>query len=622
MISLRIRALLMVLFVFAWLSSACSSGGGGGSSDAGPQVSTLSILEFVGVSLSPAFNPATFTYTGEAASTVDSVTFSATSAGGQATVTLDGAALGSGTVTKTVDLDYGANPFVVSVTSGDGATTSTYTVTVVRAEGPRLSGLGLSEGVLSPAFDPEVTTYDVAVGGLIPALTITPSTVVANAAITVAGAAVASGQTSASLQLAPGLSDIVVRVSTPQGEIREYVLAITRAFVEEGTLFGGSFGDFGGEVAIDGDTAVVGASGGNSGRASVYVRDGATWTLEQTLTPLTGSSFNDRYARDVAISGDTIVVGAPQIDVFGSNAGAVYVYTRSGVIWSEQAVLISAPLVANGSFGTSVAIDGDTLVAGGGNDEAFVFTRAGSTWTQRAIVTGSNTQSGDYFAETVTLHGGTLVIGACGEDGSSPGVNGVSNENADESGAVYVFTGSGSTWQQQAYIKASNVGDYDRFGSSIAVHGDTLVVGAYQEDSSSTGVNSTPDDSSDESGAAYVFTRSNGTWSQQAYLKAFNTDPNDRFGSSVALSGETILVGASGERTGAAGINPIPDNDGTYRGAAYVFTRTASSWSQQAFVKAADTMNGRSSFFGAAVALSGATFVVGAFAGSAAYIYR
>ena len=569
----------------------------------------MSILEFVGVSLSPAFNPATFTYTGAAASNVDSVTFSATSAGGQATVTFDGVALGTGTVTKTVDLDYGANPFVINVTSGDGTTTSTYTITVVRDEGPRLSDLVLSEGVMSPVFDPLVSTYDVAVGGLIPSLTITPSAGLAAVNITVAGASVASGQASAPLQLVPGLNEIVVRVSTLQGEVREYALAITRALVEEGTIYNENFADFGRAVAIDGDTAVVGGFGE---RVHVYVRNGATWTLQQVLNAST-TGFD---GRDVAISGDTIVVGAS----LSSVVWAAVVYTRSGVTWTEQTT-IQGTL----GFGISVAIDGDTLVVGNLNEEASIFTRDGATWTQRAVVTASNMQLNDYFGGypgTIALHGGTLAIGAYSEAGSSTGVNGASNENASRSGAVYVFTGSGSTWSQQAYIKASNTGANDLFGTSVALHQNTLVVGAAEEDSSSTGVNSTPDDASNESGAAYVFTRSNGVWSQQAYLKAFNTDSFDYFGVSVAVSGETIVVGAWGEQTGAAGINPIPDNDGTFRGAAYVFRRNGTSWSQQAFVKASDTMNGRSSYFGDTVALSGATFVVGALNGRAAYIYR
>ncbi len=113
-----------------------------------------------------------------------------------------------------------------------------------------------------------------------------------------------------------------------------------------------------------------------------------------------------------------------------------------------------------------------------------------------------------------------------------------------------VFVRSGTTWSQQAYLKASNTGAGDRFGGSVSVSGDTVVVGAYLEDSSTTGVNSTPNNSATDSGAAYVFVRGGTTWSQQAYLKASNTGANDYFGNSVAVSGDTVVVGAPYEDSG------------------------------------------------------------------------
>ena len=141
-----------------------------------------------------------------------------------------------------------------------------------------------------------------------------------------------------------------------------------------------------------------------------------------------------------------------------------------------------------------------------------------------------------------------MVAGAIYEDSNATGVNGdQSNNSATWSGAVYVFTrDSSSQWSQQAYLKASNTGSNDYFGSSVALSGDTLAVGAYWEDSNATGVNG--DESNNSvvaSGAVYVFTRNNSNlWSQQAYLKASNTDATDIFGYSVSLSGDTLAVGA------------------------------------------------------------------------------
>jgi hypothetical protein len=151
-------------------------------------------------------------------------------------------------------------------------------------------------------------------------------------------------------------------------------------------------------------------------------------------------------------------------------------------------------------------------------------------------------------------------------------VNSTPNDSASDSGAAYVFTRSGTTWSQQAYLKASNTGAYDRFGNSVAVSGDIVVIGAYEENSSTRGVNSTPNNHASASGAAYVFTRSGATWSQQAYLKASNTGAHDRFGYSVAVSGGTVVVGAYGEDSSTTGVNSTPSENSYESGAAYIFT--------------------------------------------------
>src|SRR5262249_9401641 len=160
------------------------------------------------------------------------------------------------------------------------------------------------------------------------------------------------------------------------------------------------------------------------------------------------------------------------------------------------------------------------------------------------------------------------------EDSNATGVNGNQSDNsAQGSGAAYVFVRNGTVWSQQAYLKASNTNAGDQFGVSVAVSGDTAVIGAWAESSNATGVNGNQlDNSTPDAGAAYVFVRNGTTWSQQAYLKASNTDAFDAFGASVAVSGDTVVVGAHLESSNATGVNGNQsDNSAQGSGAAYVF---------------------------------------------------
>ncbi|HEU4729734.1 MAG TPA: integrin, partial [Kofleriaceae bacterium] len=225
----------------------------------------------------------------------------------------------------------------------------------------------------------------------------------------------------------------------------------------------------------------------------------------------------------------------------------------------------------------------------------------------------------DFFGCSVALSGDTLVVGAYGESSGATGVNpasGQADNSASYAGAVYVFVRSGTTWTQQAYIKASNTGASDDFGISVALSGDTLAVGAEYEDSGATGVNPAigqADNSTSQAGAVYVFVRNGTTWTQQAYLKASNTGNLDHFGNSVALSGDTLAVGAIWEASGATGVNAASgqaDNSAGGAGAVYVFVRTGTTWTQQAYIKASNTEAG--DYFGNSVTLSGDTLAVGA----------
>jgi hypothetical protein len=288
---------------------------------------------------------------------------------------------------------------------------------------------------------------------------------------------------------------------------------------------------------------------------------------------------------------------------------------------------------ASDRFGFSVAASDDTVIVGaygeassasGVNGDqtdtgsaysgaAYVFVRAGTSWTQQAYLKASNTGFSDQFGYSVAVSGNTVVVGAYGEDSSATLVNGDElNDAALDSGAAYVFGRSGMTWSQQAYLKASNTGHHDSFGWSVAVFGDTVVVGAPDESSEATGINGEQtNDLSSGAGAAYVFVRSEATWTQQAYLKASNTAPGSGFGGSVAVSGDVVIVGSSAEDSSATGTDgDQANNDSEASGAAYVFARSLSTWSQRNYLKASNT--DAVDRFGYSVSMSDGTIVVGA----------
>jgi len=242
----------------------------------------------------------------------------------------------------------------------------------------------------------------------------------------------------------------------------------------------------------------------------------------------------------------------------------------------------------------------------------------------------SNTESNDEFGYSLAISGdgNTLAVGAPFEDSAATGINntnpGQEDSTAQDSGAVYVFTRIAGTWVQQAYIKPTFIDSGDAFGNALALSqdGNTLVVGAYMEDGGGKGVNNASpgagDNNSIDAGAVYVFSRSAQAWNQQAYIKASNSFEYDQFGVSVALSsdGKTLAVGANGEDSAAIGIdssNPGQENNALAQsGAVYVFTRGASNWAQQSYIKASNT--NELDEFGISVALSsdGKTLAVGA----------
>jgi hypothetical protein len=426
---------------------------------------------------------------------------------------------------------------------------------------------------------------------------------------------------------------------------------------------------FGYSVALsaDGSTMAIGAreeqsaamgiegnqadnSANASGAVYVFQKDGDNWQ-QQAYVKASNTDAVDWFGEALALSddGNTLAVGArledsnatgidgDQSDNSANASGAAYVFVRDdNDEWTQQAYLKASNAREDHEFGVSVSLSGSgdllavgahyedsaaTGVAGDQVDDSsfksgavYVFSRSSSAWTQQAYIKASNTDAGNDFGTSVALSadGQTLAVGSDKEDSSATGINGdESNKSEGQSGAVYVYFHDGTSWSQQAYIKASNTAANDWFGNSVTLSadGNTLAVGAYGEDSQSTGIGA--DQSNDFStstneGAVYVFTRSGTSWSQQEYLKASSmTGTQKWFGLNVDLSadGNILAVAARREKSNATGINgDQEDTSASNSGAVYVFTRDQVTWSQQAYVKATNTRTGN--WFSMALGLS------------------
>ena len=405
-------------------------------------------------------------------------------------------------------------------------------------------------------------------------------------------------------------------------------------------------------ISEDGTTLAVGApaedslaTGANglqadnsvtdSGAVYVFVRNGYIWQ-QQAYLKASNTGRSDRFGSSVSLSsnGNTLSIGAPweasaatgingdQSSNSRAQAGAVYVFERSNGLWQQQVYLKASNTGgAESRFGSAVSLsaDGDTLAVAASDDNTFrdgadvyIFVRSNQSWQQQAYIEAVDRNEDNLFGGAISLSadGNTLSIGAPWESSAATGINGDQNDNSMvRSGAVYVYIRSGDRWQQQAFIKASNTGTGDQFGSAVAMsaNGNTLAVGAPLEKSETTGVNG--DQSNDQApnaGAVYVFVRNDGIWQQEAYVKASNTGAGDRLGETVSLSadGNTLAFSATGEDSESTGLNGDENvNFFDVSGAAYIFIRNGLVWQQQAYVKASNT--GRDDDFGSAIGLSG-----------------
>jgi regulation of enolase protein 1 (concanavalin A-like superfamily) len=386
---------------------------------------------------------------------------------------------------------------------------------------------------------------------------------------------------------------------------------------------------FGYSVAIsdDGNTAIAGAHYEvglliGEGAAYIFTRSGANWS-PQAKIQASDKQGNDHFGYSVAISsdGNTAIMGAENSSISTSFTGAAYIFTRSGTSWTQQAKIMASDKQQNDKFGYSVSIsdDGNTAIVGAFREfvdeglstgpggygfpyagSAYIFTRSGTSWTQRAKIQASDKQIDDRFGISVAMSGdgNTAIVGA--DEGF----------DVNNGGSAYIFTRSGTSWTQQAKIMASDNQVKDDFGISVAIseNGNTAIAGAHYEDTGGT-----------DAGAAYIFTRSGASWTQQAKIQASDKQGGDRFGYSVSISGDgnAAIVGAFKEDTG-----------GTDAGAAYIFTRSGTTWTQKQKIQASDKQG--YDYFGQSVSISsdGNTVIAGAAAedtggtdAGAAYIF-
>lgn len=345
---------------------------------------------------------------------------------------------------------------------------------------------------------------------------------------------------------------------------------------------------FGTWVSVSGDTMIGGAPGDAdngffAGGAYVYVRTNGAWSLEQHLLASDGAIAN-HFGFTVDLEGDTAVVGAPLDDDNGSQSGSVYIFNRSGGVWTEAQTIVPADGAAGDWFGYPVVLEGNTLLIGAFHDDphgyeagsAYVYILSGGAWTFQQKLSAPDCTLQCAFGASLALLGDTALVGAAGDD--------VTSEN---SGSAYVFTRAGGVWTPEQKLVPSDPGMFDNFGVSVALSLDTAVIGSNQDDDKGT-----------NAGAAYVFTRAGASWTQAQKLFAGDASELNYFGQGMSMSGDTLAIGASS--------NPTAAPSG---GAGYIFTRAGGLFTEDTEFFAADAASGDN--FGGQLAIDIDTVVVG-----------
>jgi hypothetical protein len=315
---------------------------------------------------------------------------------------------------------------------------------------------------------------------------------------------------------------------------------------------------------------------------------------EEKLIANDGNAI-DWFGAAVDISDGYAIVGARLDDDLAFDAGSAYIYVRETSGWSQQQKLLASDGALDDRFGKSVGITSDYAVVGSHWDDnfagsAYIFSRSGTVWTQEAKLLAADRESGQLFGFSAHISGLTAVIGASGD-----------NQGGDSAGAAYVFVKDGSNWVQQAKLIAGDPEPLDRFGRKVAIDGDYIIVGSHGDD-----------DLGGASGAAYIFHRSGTTWAQEAKLLPSDGTASDNFGQCVDITGEYAIVGAH-----------IAGDDSS--GAAYVFRRSGTTWTEVAKLTAGDPTPGMQ--FGVSVGITPGVAVIGAWLGSvnlggSAYVFK
>ena len=352
-------------------------------------------------------------------------------------------------------------------------------------------------------------------------------------------------------------------------------------------------------VAIDGDTALVGAYhsddfGLRSGSAYIFRRVNGAWEQEQKLLASDGAAL-DRFGWSVDIDGPVAVVGAWYHGDQGFHSGAVYVYRFDGVEWCEEAKLLASDGATANEFGYSVAIDGDVIVSSAlqediGPGKVYMFRHNGSTWLEESELFASDGAALDWFGIDVAIDGNLLIVGATRND-----------DLGDDSGSAYVFRFDGESWIEEAMLLASDGKAGDRFGNRVAVYGEVLAVASIFDD-----------EWGPESGSAYVFVKPAAEWIEEAKVVAPDGAPGDLFAWDLALQDDLLIVGA-----------PRDDGTGVDSGSIYLFPKSNGQWTFGVNVQPIDAAGDQ---FGWALAANEMQILVGApFASNEAgktYVYE
>lgn len=347
---------------------------------------------------------------------------------------------------------------------------------------------------------------------------------------------------------------------------------------------GGEQDIFGAAVAMSGDVVVIGApdvTGSSSGAAYVYRFDGSAWGPDAKLLPSVASPAQF-FGYAVAIDGDAIIIGAWGDTVNGVHCGSAWIFRYTDEAWTEEARL--APLNPDDGdrFGFSVDIDGDRAIVGALWDDdhyansgsASVFLRDEGTWVEEAKLNASDGAAGDWFGQAVSIDGDVALVGISREEFGGP---------------AYVYRRSGRGWQEEARLEPAGSGG-SQFGISAALHGDRAVIGA-----------SFDSEAGEKAGATYVFRHVESAWKQEAKLLASDGEGDDQFGHSVAMDGQTIVVGARWD-----------DPYGDHSGSAYIYGSVGDAWTEHAKLVAPDGEAWDK--FGFSVGTNGDIAVIGAFA--------